>query len=101
MNEIDVDVLAEKVGAILADRLAPASLVPKTVAAVQLGVAPATIDRLVKEGMPEEHIGDAPRYDVSMCRRWCAERWKRKRESSQDVGDDKDDDVRLARRKGR
>lgn len=56
----------------------PEALLSKAQLAKKLAVSVATVDRLVKEGMPiAAHVGDARRFRLEQCRAWCATRGKR------------------------
>lgn len=57
-----------------ASALAP--LVDKREVARLLAVSPATIDRLVRSGMPHQPVGEVRRFDVAECRAWLADRAK-------------------------
>src|SRR5262245_7404572 len=54
----------------------PAPLVDKREIARLLAGSPATIDRLVRAGMPHVPIGDVRRFDVDACRGWLADHGK-------------------------
>ncbi len=67
--------LAELVRAAVADALderdvAPLALVDQQGLARALGVSTPTVRRLVREGLPELRVGDAPRYEIEACLGW-------------------------------
>jgi hypothetical protein len=79
-----LDALADRVVDRLTTRLPvastappPAPLVHKRALAVALSVSPATVDRLVRSGMPFQAVGDAKRFDLAACRAWLAEQGQR------------------------
>jgi hypothetical protein len=54
-------------------------LVDKRELARQLAVSPATIDRLVRSGMPYQPVGDVRRFDIAECKAWLTDRNKASR----------------------
>lgn len=65
--------IAERVAEILRPTLAPpaAPLLTKAELAQAWRVTPATIDRMVRRGMPVERVtNDAPRFDRAACDAW-------------------------------
>jgi hypothetical protein len=56
----------------------PDALLSKAALAKKLAVSVATVDRLVREGLPVAvHVGDARRFRLEQCRVWCASRGKK------------------------
>lgn len=70
------DLIAPRLAALLgAGQAAAAQLVTKQELAARWRVSGATIDRMVRAGMPVERVtGDAPRFDVSACDLWRRDR---------------------------
>jgi predicted DNA-binding transcriptional regulator AlpA len=62
--------------AIPASPQVPAPLIDKRELARLLSVSRATIDRLVRDGLPYLPVGDVKRFDVAECRAWLVNRDK-------------------------
>lgn len=80
MTDIDYARLAAELAPLVADALVArgiggtrSELMTRDDLARALRVAPQTIDRMRRAGMPNEYIGDLPRFDLAACRSWAAE----------------------------
>jgi len=54
--------------------LSPRRLATKSELAMELSCSSATVDRMVSMGMPAVRVGKTRRFDVGVCRAWCADR---------------------------
>jgi|GEM_PF-2629562 predicted DNA-binding transcriptional regulator AlpA len=52
----------------------PTPLLSRRELAAALGVSPASLDRLTRQGMPRLMVGATPRYDLAAVREWLASR---------------------------
>jgi hypothetical protein len=59
------------------ERNAPDKLVGKLVAAMALGVSPATLDRLCAQGAPFERVGSRRKFELEEMRAWLRTRGAR------------------------
>lgn len=69
--------LAEKLAERIVPRMTPRELLTRDELGAALRVSPVTVDRLAREGMPREYIGDLPRFDLAACRAWLADHPRR------------------------
>lgn len=80
---------------------APSGSLVKAELAKALRVSLATVDRLVREGMPCELVGARRRFDLEACRVWLAARGRKSTASPAPRAEDDSIDVtRVTRRAG-
>ena len=78
--QAQADVLRAQARALVGVSLAPAPaaaaapLATKSELAHALDCSIATIDRMVRDGMPYVRVGKTKRFDVGACRAWCESR---------------------------
>jgi hypothetical protein len=71
----------ETAPAVTTSTATPQPLVDKRELARMLSVSPATVDRLVRAGLPFVPVGDVRRFDVTACRAWLEEQGERRAEA--------------------
>lgn len=94
LTDADVERIAQRTAAIILAEIRseplrdPDELRTRDELARAVGVSLATIDRLTREGMPVEIVGNGKRYHVGRCREWLATRGrKRTTETKKNVDD--------------
>lgn len=73
LSESEIAYVAQKIVDLIKPCVAPpTALLTKADIATAWHVTTATIDRLVRRGMPVQHItSSAPRFDRQACEAWC------------------------------
>jgi hypothetical protein len=82
------------------EQTTPVGPLTKNELAKALRTSIATVDRLVREGMPSEIVGTRRRFDLAPCRAWLAARGRKPTSKRRATDEDPIDVTRVVRRAG-